>query len=160
MKKVFGILSIFILLIAIYNSIVSDEKNPTYHFQVYEIISGVMLGDSNLYAFTLAKKPIFTDKDLSSFNWANQTFTFKGFFHNKTASIINLGKDFRSFIVVADGQRIYVGGFYNSTNSPNIYLTINQNGGTFNYKGVSGYDKREDYRVLKALQEAGIVVGT
>lgn len=158
-KRILYIGLILLIIGVIYNSTVSYEKNPNYHFQVYEIVASTnFFDDSNLADFKLAVKPVFTDRDLVSYNWANHTFQFKSFYHNKASKIRKLGDELRAFIVVADGERIYIGGFYNLNNSPNIFLTTNQNEGKFEYKGENGFDKRNDDRIHKALKNAGILV--
>ncbi len=149
-KKRTSYLLILVLLIGYfcYDTIYLSNKN--YKFALYEIKS---MGGNSVEGSILYDKPFLTEEDIKSYNWSSHTFELKNHNNNYTKESKRLENNKRAFVLVANGEKIYIGGFYNG--GPNIYLSLDNNRGALFYTGAQGYDVRADERIYNALKSCG-----
>ncbi|MBK1812007.1 hypothetical protein JHL18_15400 [Clostridium sp. YIM B02505] len=124
--------------------------NKNYKFAIYEVQS---MGGNTLEGTTLSYKPFLTEDDIKSYDWNNHTFELKKHIRNYSNEAKKLGYNNRAFVLVVNGEKIYIGGFYKG--GPNIYLTLDNKKGSLFYTGAEGYDTRSDERIYKVLKACG-----
>ncbi|WP_238882945.1 hypothetical protein [Clostridium sp. YIM B02551] len=149
-KKRISYLLILIFLVGYFGYDMIYLPNKNYKFALYEVKD---MGGNSLDGSTLYKKPFLTEDDIKSYNWSNHTFELKNHIRNYTKEAKGLGKNYRAFVLVANGEKIYMGGFYKG--GPNIYLSLDNKSGSLFYTGTPGYDKRADDRIYNALKSSG-----
>ncbi|MFL0268187.1 hypothetical protein ACJDUH_08735 [Clostridium sp. WILCCON 0202] len=149
-KKRIGLLLLVLILAGYFCYEMIYLTNKNYKFALYEVksLGGNSLGDAILY-----KKPFLTEDDIKSYNWGSQTFELKNHIRNYAKESARLGKNYKAFVLVANGEKIYIGGFYKW--GPNIYLSIDNKTGALYYTGIQGYDIRADERIYNALKSCG-----
>jgi len=114
--------------------------------------------EKNLDELVLESDPIITEKDMEQYNWSYHSFKLGKEVFDR---IPNVPTDGLPFVVVADGERIYLGAFWTSLSSvsttlPVIDVLLKDSvainwGYPFTPEGVS--DPRNDKRIYKVLEE-------
>ncbi|MFA5779474.1 MAG: hypothetical protein WC947_05020 [Elusimicrobiota bacterium] len=118
----------------------------------------------DLHKAELLKKPIISDKDIVEYDWENHTLTVNA---EAVARIPQPSSFGIPFVVVADGNRCYVGGFWTMVSSVGCLHPIievnDAKDGTFRIR--AGYprdvnllkenDPRFDERIKKSLKGLG-----
>jgi hypothetical protein len=115
LKKIIIIaISIFVLLSL--NSCISDSKDK---YEIF-LIKGNFPNTPNINELSLEKKPILSCKDIIKYYWNEQTFITKKDLLSKrlTNKISTSGVP---FVVVVNGERIYIGKFWTLISSLNGY---------------------------------------
>lgn len=118
----------------------------------------------DLHASELLEEPVISDRDIVEYNWTTHTVKIS----SSAAARIPRPDSFGiPFIVVADGHRCYVGGFWTSTSSvacpsrPIIDVEEARGGifrierGWYPVETQQGEDPRNDTRIYECLKALG-----
>jgi len=144
-----------------------EVKNPenTVYYAIY-VVQGMSPLDAvklDINKLPLETSPILTDRQIVNYNWRSHEFEL----YNDILTQRLHGKvplTGKPFVVIAEGQRIYVGAFWtpiSSVNPPGIPLIISTwTPGTekkiYDIEELgSRTDMMHDERILKALKKAG-----
>ncbi len=116
----------------------------------------------------LAKYPLISDRDIESYDWKTHTLTVSRSAIQRLRPPLVWGTP---FVVVADGEPIYVGAFYSALSSASCSIPVIMHERSLNpdpsgrlmiqraYPGATGdqmaHDPRSDARIKKALQALG-----
>jgi hypothetical protein len=173
MKKVF-----FILFAAIFFlSFSRCEHSVDYargEFAIYLLadstLTAVEAAHEPLDALMLSQSPIISIDDIANYEWSDHVFSLKSGHELKGLDKRRLSVHGIPFVVVANNERIYLGAFWTSFSSyapdfPHINL-----GFAVFFAPISGElriekgwvasepDLRNDPRIYRALQSAGILI--
>lgn len=164
---VFIILSIFGLRlltndenIKSYKDIDKNTKSKN-RFEIYLVKNpvtqaAVEIGMKNV---ELQDTPIITDKDIKLYNWFNHSLEINEEVYDRIPQVHTSGVP---FVVVADGERIYLGAFWSSFSSLSTRLPVIDTVQKpfsislgYPQDNKEGCDPRSDKRIYKALNEIG-----
>lgn len=120
-------------------------------------------GPLRLEKVELATQPVFTDADIVAYHWTNHTFQLTEEAAKRVPSTQGVGTGGKWFVVMANGQRCYLGAFWTPVSSlgcshPVILVPIGEKITTF--KIEAGYPTGRipegfpDQRNSEALKEA------
>jgi len=167
-------ISIVLYLFAFKNDSInkSVRKDDVISFEIYlanyDSISEAQ--KKGLEEIELSSEPIITQEDILKYNWVNHDIRIKpNSLAWKEMNELKVSTAGKPFVVVCNGERIYLGGFWNlisSLNSPNCPLIIGLYPGNINmkdsfkiqYKPVNGKnDTRRDERIYSTLKELSVL---
>lgn len=134
-----------------------EVENKDHSFGIYLVTSKVKSYEVELASFSLADEPMISDKDIVEYDWKTHRIDL--------VPGIKLPEPRSEFIVVADGERCYLGAFWSqywsiACSVPNIeyeqagdYIEIEaaHPGAPFR----KDIDPRGDKRILKCLKALG-----
>jgi len=142
------------------------ERHP---FAIYLLsdtsITAVRASASPLEELQLAQKPFITEKDIKAYHWSDHSILFQP--NTDTALFLMSFWPYRSwglpFVVVAQGERIYLGAFWWGYSNydpafPYIELMTPSAYRISWDKLSSAPDPRSDARIHDALQSSGVLV--
>ena len=116
----------------------------------------------------LASQPLFTETDIVAYHWTNHTFVLTEEAAQRIPPISDVGTGGKWFVIMADGQRCYLGAFWTSFSSigsthPVIRMPIGET--TTSFRIDAGYptgimaegdlDQRNNEAIKKVLFETG-----
>ena len=106
----------------------------------------------------LAPWPVLSEADIVSYDWEAHMVTLTSDGLKKLDALSRLIAHGKPFVIVADGQRCYMGGFWSPMSSirppyPLIYLSYMTGPHAVLIEKGSGADPRSDARILKTLIE-------
>ena len=116
----------------------------------------------NLQEVQLADRPILTEADIVSYDWATHTVELSDAGLKRLPTSAEVGTGGKRFVVVANGRRCYQGAFWTAVSSvacPNPVIDVmsvsrtitNQRAYPSEESAESEDDPRSDKRVLEAL---------
>lgn len=148
----------------------SDLTSPgaARGFAIYMLqdttLSASMVWDKPLESLVLAPKPFLTEEDITSYIWSTHEFTVTApvdsqlaalkWAHGHTGGI--------PFVVVAGGERIYIGAFWYAYSSlmpqvPYIDVLLFPHRIWNTPNPAVNVDKRSDGRIYRVLKTAGVL---
>lgn len=167
-NKTFWMLMVMLLFIFIIGCTKQTEVDSGYSFAIY-LVEDVNISEAikvNLRDLKLAEKPIISDLDLLSYNWQTHELKVEESLLKKLGNNQELVG--QPFVVVANGERVYLGAFYSyymsaSLDIPviliapisNEVLTIEPGYPSYPINYDPAKDKRKDQRVHHALEKTG-----
>ena len=123
----------------------------------------------------LSKQPLLSSSDITSYSWSKHQITYSEVVYERLIGFTDLWR--KSFVVIAEGKRIYWGLFQSHVDSyacqnPVIFLypreldmkhilpaTIYIRRSYFDGEGLETEpDPRSDTRIYNALEKAGILI--
>lgn len=128
-------------------------------------LSALAVWDMPLDSLVLSSKPFLTSKDLTSYRWSTHEFTVTAGVDSQLA-ILKWGRGHTGgipFVVVVDGEKIYLGAFWYSYSSlmpqvPYIDVILEPHRIQYETGPQSADDKRSDPRIYQVLKSAGILI--
>ncbi|MDH4164245.1 MAG: hypothetical protein OEW15_16400 [Nitrospirota bacterium] len=102
---------IILLFLLIVSRLGITATNPTFEIYLTENKT------DNLHKAILNKKPIITAADIISYDWNKHEIVLTDAGKRKLPTVEDIGVHGRSFIVVANGVRCYMGAFWTSLSS-------------------------------------------
>lgn len=164
-KKSFSMMVIMILMILMVSCTQQTKVGSEYSFAIY-LVKDVSIREAievDIEDLKLVEKPIISDRDLLSYNWQTHELNVEKSLLEKLAASQDLIG--RPFVVVAAGERIYLGAFYSYFMSASldipVILTVPIKALTIDLGYPSSQlndqatDLREDQRIYQALQKVG-----
>lgn len=157
-----SIILLAILLLA-FGCSKSESDNAKHDFSIYLVkdLSAKEAMSKKIEDLPLETEPILTDKEIETYNWKDHTFTIKDGFSLEQKLAGEVPLDGKPFVVVVDGEKIYLGCFWTLISSlyfpgiPTINSVwsekVDKNTYTIGY-GFGQNDPREDERVFEALK--------
>lgn len=158
------------------NKSTTEPEDSNDIFALY-IVEDTIYGNSEfgLDTLRLSKQPILSSSDITSYSWSKHQITYSEDVYKRLIGFTDLWK--KSFIVIAEGKRIYRGLFQshldsNASQNPVIFLyprepdmkhilppAIYIRRSYFDGEGLETEpDPRSDTRIYNALEEAGILI--
>ena len=156
------------------SSTVEPEENGI--FSIY-IVEDTIYGNSEvgLNTLKLSKQPLLSSSDITSYSWSKHQITYSEAVYEQLIEFTDLWK--KSFIVIAEGKRIYRGLFQSyldshASQNPVIFLfprkpdmkhilppVIYIRRSYFDGEGLETEpDPRSDTRICNALEKAGVLI--
>ena len=118
-----------------------------------------------IYSLDLAGAPVISSGDLVFYKWADHKFELTAEKRQETERFFAThgnGNGHTPFVLSVGAERIYIGSFMSIYSSflPDVpYVTSSLETFTINAGvGIAAADPRNDERIRKALQEAGILI--
>jgi hypothetical protein len=115
----------------------------------------------------LESQPLLTEQDIVSYDWQTHTITLTESGEKKIPDTKAVGTWGKEFLIVADGQRCYLGAFWISLSSighNNPIIDVAQRGPVVQIQRsypsdrfATGDDPRPDKRIRRALEALGII---
>ncbi|MTI58376.1 MAG: hypothetical protein FH762_00015 [Firmicutes bacterium] len=161
---IFIILVAMLLLVSSCDMGSSVKKTHVLSIYLVKDLSTKEAMERNIDELLLESFPVLTDKEVERYNWEKQTFYIKDGISLEQKLEGKVPLDGKPFVLTVDGERIYLGSFWNLLSS--LYYfdipTINSvwSGEIDNKKyhiqyGLEGQDPRDDRRIYSALKSLG-----
>lgn len=144
-----------------------DNRDITAHnFSIYLVqnLSATEAMSRKLDELPLENIPILTHKEIETYNWKEHTFSLKEGYSLEEKLEGKVPLSGKPFVVVTDGERIYMGSFWTLISSlyipgiptiSSIWFKGNKNDSyTIGY-GDKEHDPRDDIRIYEALKGLG-----
>jgi len=151
------------MMLLIFGCSKNDTQNTKHDLSIYLVkeLSTKEAMSKNIDELPLENEPVLTDKEIKIFNWKAQTFSIMDGFSLEKRLEGKVPLDGKSFVLVVDGKRIYLGSFWTPISSlyyPDIPTIdsvwsgeINKSTYTIRY-GLEQQDPRSDKRIYEALK--------
>jgi hypothetical protein len=125
--------------------------------------------DSDIEKLEFSNEPIITDSDIIRYIWKTHEIVLSAEGMNRFRSYMDAKPDTKQFLVVADGERCYIGAFWKSIYStiyPNPVIIIDSPSQDRikieraypSEKYARGQDNRKDKKIYIALKRVGKLV--
>ncbi|MBK7259511.1 MAG: hypothetical protein IPI01_17245 [Ignavibacteriae bacterium] len=128
-------------------------------------ISAAMVWDKPLDSLVLSSRPFLTGGDITSYRWSTHEYTVTATVDSQLAALkwVHGHTGGIPFVVVVDGERIYLGAFWYAYSSlmpqvPYIDVLLFPHRIRSAPVGSASEDKRSDPRIYQVLKSAGILI--